>query len=82
VSPRGTGYARVELTWRDALVKHTTKVVDARPLRLAPFGMIAFLLLGGPTSLIPLPQDRGRRLTGGWAFLLALIVPSTAVVLG
>ena len=38
-----------------------------------PVGAVAFLLLSGPTP--PLPRRRGtRRLTGGWAFLLAALV--------
>lgn len=38
-----------------------------------PLGMIAFLLLSGPTPLPP-PRNPRRRLTGGWAFLLALVL--------
>jgi hypothetical protein len=37
-----------------------------------PLGALAFLLLSGPTPPLPAPRDRARRLTGGWAFLLAL----------
>lgn len=33
--------------------------------------MVAFLLLAGPTYLLPEPEQPDRRLTGGWAFLLA-----------
>jgi len=36
-----------------------------------PVGMVAFLLLSGPTAPLPAPHDPRRRLTGGWAFLLA-----------
>jgi hypothetical protein len=38
-----------------------------------PIGSVAFLLLGGPLGLWR-PKDPGRRLTGGWAFLLALFL--------
>lgn len=41
-------------------------------LLLPPIGSIAFLLLSGPTPLLPRPKDPARRLTGGWAFLLAI----------
>ncbi|MGZ4495625.1 MAG: hypothetical protein ACXVWU_13050 [Nocardioides sp.] len=33
---------------------------------------LAFLVLSGPTPLVPAPHPHSRRLTGGWAFLLAL----------
>jgi len=36
----------------------------------APFGAMAYVLLGGPLGA-PRPRDPLRRLTGGWAFLLA-----------
>jgi hypothetical protein len=39
-----------------------------------PFGPLAFLLLGGPTPGLPRPADENRRLTGGWAFLLAILL--------
>ncbi len=38
-----------------------------------PFGCLAFLLLGGPLGLWP-PKDLARRLTGVWAFLLAIFL--------
>ena len=38
---------------------------------LTPVGVPAFLLFGGITGLAP-PRPGHRRLTGGWAFLLAL----------
>lgn len=47
-------------------------------LLLPPVGGIAFLLLSGPTPGVPGPRPPGRRLTGGWAFLLAL--PLAAVL--
>ena len=37
-----------------------------------PLGSVAFLLVGGPLGLWR-PKDLTRRLTGGWAFLLALV---------
>lgn len=41
-----------------------------------PFvGALAFLLLGGSTSVLP-PARPERRLTGGWAFLLTVVVAS------
>lgn len=49
-----------------------------------PLGLPAYLLLGGPTGIIPAPRDPRRRLTGGWAFLLAIVVSafSDSVILG
>jgi hypothetical protein len=41
-------------------------------LLLPPVGSIAFLVLSGPTPGVPRPRDERRRLTGGWAFLLAI----------
>lgn len=41
---------------------------------LGPLAVLAFLLLGGPLGLWR-PRDRHRRLTGGWAFLISLVVP-------
>ncbi len=40
-------------------------------------GLVAYLLLSGPTGILPPPRDPERRLTGGWAFLLAAVVSST-----
>ena len=42
-----------------------------------PFTLILFLVLSGPTPAIPAPRDPARRLTGGWAFLLSLVLPHT-----
>jgi hypothetical protein len=42
-----------------------------------PVGCLAFFLLGGPAGLWR-PQDPGRRLTGGWAFLVALVLGGAA----
>lgn len=39
-----------------------------------PAGFVAFLLLAGPLPLVPGPRRPGRRLTGGWAFLLSLVL--------
>ncbi len=44
----------------------------------APVGVPAYLLLAGPTPLVPAPRTSARRLTGGWAFLLALVLSSAA----
>ena len=38
-----------------------------------PLGSVAYLLLGGPLGLWR-PRDLSRRLTGGWAFLLAIVL--------
>lgn len=43
-------------------------------LLMVPIGAPAFLLLSGPTPGLPAPRRPGRRLTGGWAFLLAGLV--------
>jgi hypothetical protein len=49
---------------------------------LPPVGAIAFLLLGGPTGLVK-EKPASRPLTGGWAFLAALVVNSVvATVFG
>jgi hypothetical protein len=42
----------------------------------APVGAVAFLLLAGPTPFSPAPRDPAKRLTGGWAFLMALLIGS------
>lgn len=42
----------------------------------SPVGVAAFLLLSGPTRPIPAPKAGGRRLTGGWAFLLNVFLGS------
>ncbi|MEP9363705.1 hypothetical protein ABLE68_12120 [Nocardioides sp. CN2-186] len=39
----------------------------------APVGTVGFLLLGGPSGLLP-PRVGARRIRGGWGFLLALVV--------
>ena len=44
----------------------------------APLAAVAYLVLAGPTSLSRAPRDGSRRLTGGWAFLIASVV-TTAV---
>ena len=38
-----------------------------------PLGCLGFFLLGGPLGL-GRPKDLGRRLTGGWAFLIAVVL--------
>lgn len=47
-------------------------------LLTGPLGSVAYLLLGGPLGTFR-PRDRRRRLTGGWAFLAAMIVPASWV---
>ena len=42
-----------------------------------PFTLIVCLLLSGPTPALPAPRNPTRRLTGGWAFLLSLVLPHT-----
>jgi hypothetical protein len=46
-------------------------------LILTPLGVPAFLLLSGRTPLLPDPRPTARRLTGGWAFLLSLVLGSS-----
>jgi hypothetical protein len=43
-------------------------------LLVPPYGMGAYLLLGGPTGLLRPRDPRRVWLTGGWAFLLALLL--------
>ena len=43
---------------------------------LPPLGPIAYLALGGPTGLVRRPPPGSARLTGGWAFVIALVVGS------
>jgi hypothetical protein len=43
-------------------------------LLLPPFGIAAYLLLGGPTGLFRPRDPRRVWLTGGWAFLLTLLL--------
>lgn len=45
-------------------------------LLLPPVGAIAFLLASGPTPGLRAPRDAHRRLSGGWAFLLSLLLTS------
>ena len=47
-------------------------------LLLPPYGIGAYLLLGGPTGLFPPRNPRRVWLTGGWAFILALILGGSA----
>ncbi|MGY1854753.1 hypothetical protein [Modestobacter sp. SYSU DS0290] len=39
-----------------------------------PVGPLAFLVLSGPFPGLPAPRPGRRRLTGGWAFLLSLLL--------
>lgn len=41
-----------------------------------PVGIAAFLLASGPLPGLPAPRNPNRRLTGGWSFLLMLVVTS------
>jgi hypothetical protein len=43
-------------------------------LGFPPVGVLAHLLLSGPTPGLPAPRRPDRRLTGGWAFLIYLVV--------
>jgi len=47
-------------------------------LLMPPVGIVVYLVLSGPTPGIPGPRNPERRLTGGWAFLLSLVL--TAVL--
>ncbi len=38
-----------------------------------PLGSVAYLLLGGPLGVVR-PRAGHRRLTGGWAFLISLVI--------
>jgi len=41
-----------------------------------PLGPLLFLTLGGPTGVLGPPALGARRLTGGWAFLISLVLGS------
>jgi hypothetical protein len=43
---------------------------------ITAIGTPVYLLLSGPTPLLPTPRNPSRRLTGGWAFLLAFVLCS------
>jgi hypothetical protein len=43
-----------------------------------PIGLATYLLLAGPLPYLRAPRPGGRRLTGGWAFLLAFGLASLA----
>lgn len=49
-------------------------------LMVSPVGTLAYLVLSGPTPLVPAPRNLTHRLTGGWAFLLTL--PLSALLIG
>jgi len=40
----------------------------------SPLGSLAFLVLSGPFPGVPAPRPGARRLTGGWALLLSLVL--------
>jgi hypothetical protein len=42
----------------------------------APLVMVAYLALGGATTLVPPLRNPSRRLSGGWAFLISIVVGS------
>jgi hypothetical protein len=44
----------------------------------SPLGILAYLVLGGPTALSRPPRPGAGRLTGGWAFIIAFVVSSIA----
>ena len=48
---------------------------------LPPVGLLAFLLLGGPSGLAA-PRHGARRLGGGWAFVLLLVLGGGTVLGG
>lgn len=48
-------------------------------LAIPPVGVLAHLLLSGPTPGIPAPRRPERRLTGGWAFLVYVAVTAALV---
>ena len=45
-------------------------------LLTAPVGTLAFAILSGPAPLVPAPRSRAWRLSGGWAFIIMLVVGS------
>jgi len=46
-------------------------------LLTGPVGALAFAVLSGPTPPFPTPKAGARRLTGGWAFILMMLLAST-----
>ena len=40
----------------------------------SPLGLAAFLVLSGPVPALPAPREGARRLTGGFGFLLAVVL--------
>ena len=47
----------------------------------SPVGLVAYLVLGGPTGLFP-PRLGAPRTRGGWGFLLALVVGAAVSSIG
>jgi hypothetical protein len=41
---------------------------------LQTLGVLAFLALSGPTPLVPRPAPGARKLEGGWAFVIAVVL--------
>lgn len=46
-------------------------------LLTGPVGAMAFAVLSGPVTRLDAPKANGRRLTGGWSFILMVILSST-----
>ena len=44
-----------------------------------PLGVVAYLILGGPTRLSTRPPAGAKRLTGGWAFILSVVLSGVSV---
>jgi len=45
-------------------------------LLTGPVGALAFAVLSGPTAATPTPKATARRLTGGWSFILMVLLSS------
>ncbi len=45
-------------------------------LILSPPGVLAYLAFSGPMWPLRPPRDRARRLTGGWAFVVSIVISS------
>jgi lipopolysaccharide export LptBFGC system permease protein LptF len=57
--------------WRDRRWRLTRWAWGWFVLLAGPLGCAAYLLLGGPLG-VARPRNPSRRVTGGWAFLLAM----------
>lgn len=47
-----------------------------------PLGAVAFAVLSGPSPIIRAPRPGARRLTGGWSFLLMLVLSGSLLQAG